>query len=130
MSQGSPAIQATEVEKVFGATRAVAGANLRVDHGQLIALLGPSGSGKTTLLRVIAGFETPDAGTVEIGGRTVAGDGAWEEPDRRRLGMVFQDGALFPHLTIADNVGFGSTRAGRVEDCLELVGLADRARDF
>lgn len=130
MSQGSPAIQATDVEKSFGPTRAVAGADLRVDHGQLVALLGPSGSGKTTLLRVIAGFEAPDAGTVEIGGRRVAGDGAWEEPDRRRLGMVFQDGALFPHLTIADNVGFGDPRAGRVQDCLELVGLADRARDF
>ncbi|HEV2820963.1 MAG TPA: ABC transporter ATP-binding protein [Solirubrobacteraceae bacterium] len=130
MSQGPSAIQATDVEKAFGSTRAVAGADLRVDHGQLVALLGPSGSGKTTLLRVIAGFEAPDAGTVEIGGRRVAGDGAWEEPDRRRLGMVFQDGALFPHLTIADNVGFGSVRAGRVEECLELVGLAQRARAF
>ena len=86
----------------------------------------PSGSGKTTLLRVIAGFEVPDAGTVSIGGRMVAGDGTWVEPDRRRVGMVFQDGALFPHLTVADNVGFGKPRQGRVEECLQLIGLADR----
>ncbi len=130
MTQRSSAIQATLVEKAFGPTRAVVGATLRVDHGELVALLGPSGSGKTTLLRVIAGFEAPDAGTVEIGGRRVAGDGAWEEPDRRRIGMVFQDGALFPHLTVAGNVGFGGPRPGRVEDCLDLVGLADRARAF
>jgi iron(III) transport system ATP-binding protein len=126
----APAIEAVNVEKAFGPTRAVAGATLRVARGELVALLGPSGSGKTTLLRVIAGFEAPDAGTVDIGGRRVAGDGAWEEPDRRRIGMVFQDGALFPHLTLADNVGFGGPRAGRVDECLELVGLADRAKDF
>ncbi|HEV2769211.1 MAG TPA: ABC transporter ATP-binding protein [Solirubrobacteraceae bacterium] len=125
-----PAIHATGVEKAFGAARAVAGASLRVEHGQLVALLGPSGSGKTTLLRTIAGFESPDAGTVHIGGRHVAGHGAWEEPDRRRVGMVFQDGALFPHLSVAANVGFGGPRAGRVEECLALVGLGDRAGDY
>ncbi len=125
-----PAIEATGVEKAFGATRAVAGASLRVDRGQLVALLGPSGSGKTTLLRTIAGFEAPDAGTVLIGGRHVAGEGTWEEPDRRRIGMVFQDGALFPHLSVSGNVGFGGPRAGRVEECLELVGLGERAGDY
>jgi len=130
MTEIPPAIDAAGVERAFGPTRAVAGASLRVDHGQLVALLGPSGSGKTTLLRAIAGFEVPDAGTVRIGGRLVAGDGAWEEPDRRRIGMVFQDGALFPHLTVGGNVGFGGPRTGRVEECLELVGLADRARDY
>jgi len=125
-----PAIDAAGVEKAFGATRAVTGASLRVEHGQLVALLGPSGSGKTTLLRTIAGFEAPDAGTVCIGGRKVAGAGVWEEPDRRRIGMVFQDGALFPHLSVADNVRFGAPRAGRVQECLQLVGLADRAGGY
>jgi iron(III) transport system ATP-binding protein len=124
------AIDAEGVEKAFGRTRAVAGATLRVPSGDLVALLGPSGSGKTTLLRVIAGFEAPDAGRVAIGGRPVAGGGAWVEPEHRRIGMVFQDGALFPHLTVAGNVGFGAERGERVGECLELVGLADRADDF
>ncbi len=124
------AIDAVGVEKAFGRTRAVAGASLRVPSGELVALLGPSGSGKTTLLRVIAGFEAPDAGRVAIGGRPVAGDGAWVEPEHRRIGMVFQDGALFPHLTVAGNVGFGAGRSERVGECLELVGLADRAGDY
>ena len=126
----NPAIDGQGIEKAFGRTRAVAGATLRVDHGALVALLGPSGSGKTTLLRVIAGFERPDAGCVRIGGRLVAGDGAWVEPEHRRIGMVFQDGALFPHLTVAGNVGFGASRPERVNECLELVGLADRAGSY
>ena len=123
----TPAIHASGIEKTYGSTLAVAGADLTVAPGELVALLGPSGSGKTTMLRVIAGFERPDAGEVSIGGRTVAGADAWEEPEVRRVGMVFQDGALFPHLTIRQNVGFGEPREGRVEECLELVGLADRA---
>ena len=103
----------------------------RSREGELVALLGPSGSGKTTLLRVLAGFEAPDAGRVAIGGRAVAGDGAWVEPEHRRIGMVFQDGALFPHLTVAGNVGFGRrTDPARDAECLELVGLADRARAY
>ncbi len=130
MRETPPAIEAINVEKAFGATRAVAGAVLRVDAGELVALLGPSGSGKTTLLRIIAGFESPDAGTVEIAGRLVAGEGAWEEPDRRRIGMVFQDGALFPHLTVAANVAFGEPREARTRECMDLVGLSDRAGDY
>ena len=125
-----PAIRATGIDKAFGSTRAVDGASLVVEAGQLVALLGPSGSGKTTMLRIIAGFEVPDAGTVEIGGRTVAGDGRWEEPEQRRIGMVFQDGALFPHLTVAKNVGFGGPAPGRVTETLELVGLAHRGDAF
>jgi iron(III) transport system ATP-binding protein len=125
-----PAIDARGVVKVFGRTRAVDEATLRVDRGELVALLGPSGSGKTTLLRVIAGFEEPDAGAVEIAGRPVAGDGAWVEPEHRRIGMVFQDGALFPHLTVERNVAFGASRRERVAECLQLVGLAERAGSF
>ena len=111
----APAIRATDIRKAFGRTTAVADASLVVGHGELVALLGPSGSGKTTLLRVVAGFESPDAGTVEIGGRVVAGPDVWEEPDRRRVGMVFQDGALFPHLTVGANVALrrARRRAGR-----------------
>ncbi len=124
---GAVAIEVDAVDKSFGATAAVREASLTVGRGELVALLGPSGSGKTTLLRIISGFEEPDAGTVSIGGRLVAGRGAWEEPERRRIGMVFQDGALFPHLTVGENVAFGHPRAGRVAECLELVGLAHRA---
>ena len=95
-----------------------------------MALLGPSGSGKTTLLRMIAGFEIPDAGRIAIGDRLVAGADTWVEPEQRRVGMVFQDGALFPHLTVESNVAFGATRRERVAECLELVGLPQRARSF
>ncbi len=129
MPESDLAIDAEGVEKAFGRTLAVAGASLRVPSGELVALLGPSGSGKTTLLRVIAGFEAPDAGRVAIAGRPVAGGGTWVEPEHRRIGMVFQDGALFPHLTVAGNVGFGA-RGERVGECLELVGLADRSGDY
>jgi iron(III) transport system ATP-binding protein len=124
------AIDAEGVRKAFGRTRAVDGATLCVAHGELVALLGPSGSGKTTLLRLLAGFERPDAGRVAIGGRLVAGDGAWVEPERRRIGMVFQEGALFPHLSVAGNVGFGASGRDRVAECLALVGLGDRAGSF
>ena len=125
-----PAIRAIDVEKAFGSTRAVDRAGVTVEAGRIVALLGPSGSGKTTLLRTIAGFEVPDAGTVEIGGRLVAGPGVWVEPEHRRIGMVFQDGALFPHLTVARNVAFGEPAAGRVEECLALVGLGHRGSSY
>jgi iron(III) transport system ATP-binding protein len=118
------------VTKRFGAVAAVRDVELSVAPGDVAALLGPSGSGKTTLLRLVAGFEVPDAGMVRIGGRTVAGDGAWVEPERRRVGMLFQHGALFPHLDVAGNVGFGATSRGRMRTCLELVGLAHRAAAF
>ncbi|MDN5857307.1 MAG: ABC transporter ATP-binding protein [Pseudonocardia sp.] len=127
---GPPAIDAAEVTKAYGSARAVDRATLTVGAGELAALVGPSGSGKTTLLRIVAGFETPDAGRVLINGRQVAGEGVWTEPDRRRIGMVFQDGALFPHLSVADNVAFGKPRPGRAAECLELVGLAARAASF
>ncbi len=118
------------VEKWFGATAAVAGADLSVCRGELVAILGPSGCGKTTLLRTLAGFEQPDAGTIIVGGRTVASDDTWVPPEQRGLGMVFQDYALFPHLTVERNVGFGvprERRAQRVAEVLALVGLEDLA---
>jgi iron(III) transport system ATP-binding protein len=112
--------------KRFGDVAAVRDAHLCVDRGEFVALLGPSGCGKTTLLRLVAGFEEPDAGTVKVAGRNVAGDGAWVPPERRRVGMVFQDYALFPHLTVAANICFGlprRDRAPRLPELLTLVGL-------
>ncbi|HSF61926.1 MAG TPA: ABC transporter ATP-binding protein [Gaiellaceae bacterium] len=114
------------VTKHFGDVVAVDAASLCVGRGEVVAVLGPSGCGKTTLLRLIAGFERPGAGTVEIGGRRVAGAGAWVPPEERRVGMVFQDYALFPHLTVAENIGFGLprySRAARVPELLGVVGL-------
>ena len=128
---GDPcAIEADGLTRTFGSLKAVDRASLRVGHGAIVALLGPSGSGKTTLLRMIAGFERPDAGSVRIGGRTVASDGDWVEPEQRRIGMVFQQGALFPHLDVAANVGFGAARRERVGESLELVGLGARAKAY
>jgi iron(III) transport system ATP-binding protein len=118
------------VTKRFGAMTAVRDASLSVPAGSVAALLGPSGSGKTTLLRMVAGFEAPDAGTIALGGRTVAGPAAWLEPEQRRVGMLFQHGALFPHLDVARNVGFGATSRGRARTCLEMVGLDHRAAAY
>ena len=116
-----------EVSKSFGATQALDSADLEVNKGEIVALLGPTGCGKTTALRVLAGFERPDTGCVEIDGRKVAGEGTWTAPDRRRVGMVFQDYALFPHLDVAANVGFGLARkerkGRRTQEVLDLVGL-------
>src|SRR5919106_1284815 len=125
-------IRLERVSRSFGAVRAVAEASLEVGKGEFVALLGPSGCGKTTLLRLIAGFEVPDGGTVRVGDELVAG-GAWVPPERRHVGMVFQDYALFPHLSVARNVGYGLARRGRerrVREALELVGLAGHGDRF
>ena len=118
----------------FDGTDVLHGVDLDVAEGTVVALLGPSGCGKTTLLRSIAGLETPQAGEVRINDVVVSGEGVHVPPERRRIGMVFQDWALFPHLTVAGNIAFGLPRAERrgprVAAALELVGLAgfgDRA---
>jgi iron(III) transport system ATP-binding protein len=123
-----PAVSVAGIEKRFGAVDVLHDVSLDVEAGAIVALLGPSGCGKTTLLRIVAGLERPDAGTVRLADRLVAGDGAWVPPEKRRVGMVFQDWALFPHMTVERNVGYGiakrdADRAGRIAEALELVGL-------
>ncbi len=125
-----PTIRMRGVVRWFGDVPALRGFDLDVHHGRLLTLLGPSGSGKTTALRLIAGFDRPDRGTVEIHGATVVGPGTFVPPERRRVGMVFQDYALFPHLSVARNIGYGvarSERGDRVARVLDLVGLTGKA---
>lgn len=116
------------ITKSFGGTEVLKGVNLTVAQGRTTAIVGPSGSGKTTLLRLIAGFESPDSGTITLGGRIVAGEDHWVPAHRRNIGYVAQDGALFPHLTVAQNVAFGLPVHGRaaqarVRELLEMVSL-------
>ena len=126
---GSPALRVTGLRRAYGPVVALDGVDLEVRNGEMLTLLGPSGCGKTTLLRLVAGLESPDAGTVEIAGRRVAGPGGSVPPERRRVSMVFQDHALFPHLSVADNVAYGirrdPDRSVRVAELLDLVSLPD-----
>lgn len=116
------------VRKAYGSTIVLDGVDLRVAAGSRTAIVGPSGSGKTTLLRIIAGFETPDTGRVVMGERVLA-DGPDAVPAHRRgIGFVPQDGALFPHLSVADNVGFGlprdtPQRLRRIDELMDMVAL-------
>lgn len=124
--EARPALRAIALTRRFGNVTAVEDVSLNVDRGEFLGVLGPSGCGKTTLLRLIAGFERPDAGGIEIDGRVVAGPRRNDPPERRRVGMVFQESALFPHLSVAANIGFGllrSIRRVRVAELVSLVGL-------
>jgi iron(III) transport system ATP-binding protein len=119
------------VTKRFGSTTAVDAVDIRVADGEFLAVLGPSGCGKTTLLRLIAGFERPDGGTLAIGDTVVSGPRTFVPPERRRVGIVFQSYALWPHMTVEGNVGYPLRTAGvkggayraRVEAALASVGL-------
>jgi iron(III) transport system ATP-binding protein len=120
------ALRLRGLRKSFGDVVAVDGVDLDIEPGATCALLGPSGCGKTTTLRLIAGLEEPDAGSIEIGGETVSTPQRSLPAERRRIGMVFQDYALFPHLDVAGNVGYGLGRRpdrSRVEAMLRTVGL-------
>jgi iron(III) transport system ATP-binding protein len=120
------ALRCTGVSKSFDATIAVEEFDIEVKRGQILALVGPSGCGKTTVLRMIAGLEVLDTGRIEIGGQVVASNERHSGPDKRSVGIVFQDYALFPHMTVKANVGYGLDREGReerVQEVLELVGL-------
>ncbi|WP_108668574.1 ABC transporter ATP-binding protein [Euzebya rosea] len=132
----SDALELRGLHRRYGDVRAVDGVDLAVADGERFALLGPSGSGKTTILRLVAGFERPDEGRVVLAGQDVVG----LPPERRSVGVVFQDYALFPHRTVSQNIAFGlrmrkvdrETRRARVAELLKLVGLtreADRRPD-
>jgi iron(III) transport system ATP-binding protein len=129
-------LELREVSKHFPGVPAVDRLSLVVGAGRIGCLLGPSGSGKSTVLRTIAGFERPDSGEVLAGGELLSGRGSWVPPERRRIGMVFQDFALFPHLDALANVAFGLHALGRDDrrrralEMLRLVGLAAEAARF
>jgi putative spermidine/putrescine transport system ATP-binding protein len=124
-----PFLSIQGVRKSFGATTVVQDFNLDVDKGEFISFLGPSGCGKTTMLRIVAGFEQPSAGRIQVGGKDVTG----LRPNQRNIGMVFQAYALFPNMTVAQNIGFGLKVAGRpkaeidarVDEMLGLIKLGD-----
>ncbi len=127
-------LRVRDVHKSFGSSRGGAavvqvlrGTDLDVEPGSLVAVLGPSGCGKTTLLRLVAGFDRLDSGSIELDGTLISGPGVHVHPERRRIGVVPQEGAVFPHLSVSANVAFGLARQGRrarVEEMLDLVGLA------
>jgi iron(III) transport system ATP-binding protein len=120
-------VHCDRLSKSFGTTPVVRAVSLTVQPGESLALVGPSGCGKTTLLRLIAGFESPDGGTIRVGEQLVASADFELPPEKRRVGMVFQDYALFPHLSVLDNVRFGLGRdksaGAHAAAMLELVGL-------
>lgn len=125
----APSVTVAGLHHAYDADPVLHDVSVGIDAGQSLALLGPSGCGKTTLLRLIAGLERPLQGTVTIGDTVVAGDGTWVPPEQRRVGMVFQDWALFPHLSVEANVAYGLPRAdrkgNRVSEALKMVGLKD-----
>lgn len=121
------AVSCSDLTKSYGQVFAVHRVNLELEEGKILALLGASGCGKTSLLRLIAGFEYPDSGIIEIAGRLVSKNGLFVPPENRRVGIVFQDHALFPHLNVSGNIAFGlprgTDRIKRVKELLSLVGL-------
>src|SRR5512138_170121 len=129
-------LELVDVVRTFGARTAVNGLSFQLERGAIGCLLGPSGCGKTTALRCIAGFESIDGGTIRAHGAVLAEPGRALAPEQRHIGMVFQDLALFPHLTVQQNVAFGLTRlsrdacARRVDELLEVVGLSDRCNQY
>jgi len=128
----APVLQIQGLTKRYqrGAAPAVAEVSLSVQPGEVMAVVGESGCGKSTLLRMVAGLEVPDGGEIRIAGQVVSGGRAWVQPERRGVGMVFQDFALFPHMSAVDNIMYGlvalprGERRPRAEAMLELVGLA------
>jgi len=130
-----PLIRLRDVMKNFSGSIVLGPLSLDIYEQEFLGILGPSGAGKTTLLRLIAGLERPDSGLIEIAGRVVAGGHTWVPPQRRGVGMVFQDYALFPHLTVSENIAFGlsaskPSKSKRVRELLELVGLEGLAHRY
>lgn len=120
-------VRVVDADAGYGNVRVLHDLSLTVPSGSLLAVLGASGSGKTTLLRLLAGFIRPNRGSVWFGDREVAGAHVWVPPEKRGVGIVPQEGALFPHLDVAANVGFGLPKGetNRIEAALELVGMRD-----
>jgi iron(III) transport system ATP-binding protein len=131
-----PLLRISGLHAAYGGTRVLHDVGLELDEGRIACLVGPSGCGKTTLLRCIAGFEAPTAGQVELAGRVVSDGRTSLPPDQRRVGVVFQDYALFPHLSVRGNVGFGLARRPkaearrRVDELLAAVDLTSLAERF
>ena len=124
-------VSQVDVRYVGQSRSAVHGVSLQLQAGQIGVLIGPSGCGKTSLLRAIAGLEDLHAGQIELSNRVVSRQGFTEAPEKRRMGMVFQDYALFPHLTVSENIAFGiqglqqSSQVKRIQEVLDLVGLSE-----
>ncbi|MFA4968335.1 MAG: ABC transporter ATP-binding protein [Sulfuritalea sp.] len=131
-----PLLEVDRVSHAYGKHAVVRDLSFNLAQGEIACLLGSSGCGKTTMLRLIAGFEKPSSGSVRLNGTTIASEKSQIPAEARRIGMVFQDYALFPHLSIADNIGFGlreksalATRR-RVDEMLELIGLAEHGARY
>src|SRR5829696_5667288 len=131
-------VELESLTKRFGAAVAVDELTLSIAHGSLVCLLGPSGCGKTTTLRLVAGFMDPDGGTIRVGGRTMSEPGRSVPPERRQMSMIFQSYALWPHMTIAENVGYGlklrrlerAERERRVMAILDVAHLTELAERY
>ena len=120
-------IRARDVAKTYGDEEVLTNFNIDIWKGGIFGILGMSGSGKTTALRLIAGFDRPDSGRIEMASKVLVDDNQWVPPEERNIGMVFQDYALFPHLTVEKNISFGLTKEeiknGRIEEVLDLCSL-------
>ena len=129
-------LELKNIQQAYGQQLVVNNLSLTLEKGQIGCLLGPSGCGKTSVLRCIAGFEPVIAGEILLSGVRVSGNGVFLPPEQRHIGMVFQDYALFPHLTVIDNIGFGlhqlpkNDRGPRVNELLGTVGLSDAANKY
>jgi len=121
------AITLKDVKKVYPgcSVPALDNLSLEVEEGEILTLLGPSGCGKTTTLRLIAGFESPDQGSIALAGRIVTGPGRWVPPEKRKVGMVFQDYALLPHLTVKENITLGLKKENRDREAVEMTALVN-----
>jgi iron(III) transport system ATP-binding protein len=133
MQADPPALSLQHVTRRFGAVLALDGLSVDIARGEIVCLVGHSGCGKSTLLRIIAGVEPLDEGRLVLDGVQVAGEGTFVEPENRRVGFMFQDYALFPHLSVRQNIGFGlkrlarAERAARVDETIGRIGIAHLA---